>query len=71
MVLEVNNLPAHAVDGGDPGLLLGQEDHLEEGMQPVPVFLPGEFHRQRRQAAVHRVANSLTQVGHELSTHAN
>ena len=26
---------------------LGQEDPREEGMQPVPVFLPGEFHRQR------------------------
>ena len=26
---------------------LGQEDPLEKGMQPTPVFLPGEFHRQR------------------------
>ena len=26
---------------------LGQEDPLEEGMQPIPVFLPGEFHGQR------------------------
>ena len=25
---------------------LGCEDHLEKGMQPTPVFLPGEFHRQ-------------------------
>ena len=26
---------------------LGLEDPLEEGMQPTPVLLPGEFHRQR------------------------
>ena len=26
---------------------LGREDSLEEGMQPTPVFLPGEFHGQR------------------------
>ena len=26
---------------------LGWEDHLEKGMQPVPVFLPGKFHGQR------------------------
>ena len=26
---------------------LGQEDLLEKGMQPTPVFLPGEFHGQR------------------------
>ena len=27
--------------------LLGQEDPLEKGMQPTPVFLPGKFHGQR------------------------
>ena len=27
---------------------LGQEDPLEEGMAPIPVFLPGELHGQRR-----------------------
>ena len=26
---------------------LGQEDTLEEGMEPTPVFLPGEFHGHR------------------------
>ena len=25
---------------------LSQEDPLEKGMQPIPVFLPGEFHGQ-------------------------
>ena len=28
---------------------LGQEDPLEEGMQSIPVFLPGEFHGQLNQ----------------------
>ena len=26
---------------------LGQEDSLEKGILPTPVFLPGEFHGQR------------------------
>ena len=26
---------------------LGQEDPLEEGWQPIPILLPGEFHGQR------------------------
>ena len=26
--------------------LLGQEDPLEKKWQPIPVFLPGEFHGQ-------------------------
>ena len=38
---------------------LGREHPLEEGMQPIPVFLPGESHGQRSLAAtVHRVAES-------------
>ena len=40
---------------------LSQEDLLEkETWQPTPVFLPGEFHRQRSlaQAAVYRFAES-------------
>ena len=28
------------------------EDPLEEGTQPIPVFLPGEFHGQRSLAEV-------------------
>ena len=28
-------------------LSLAEEDPLEKGMQPTPVFLPGEFHGQR------------------------
>ena len=31
---------------------LGWEDPLENGMLPTPVFLPGEFHRQRRLGGV-------------------
>ena len=26
---------------------LGQEDPLQKGIVPIPVFLPGEFHGQR------------------------
>ena len=26
---------------------MGQEDPLEKGIAPTPVFLPGEFHGQR------------------------
>jgi len=32
---------------GDRVQSLGWEDALEEGMQPTPVFLPGESHGQR------------------------
>jgi len=31
-------------------LSLGWENPLEEGMQPTPVFLPGESHGQRSPA---------------------
>ena len=38
---------------------LNWEDPLEEGMQPIPVFLLGECHGQRSLVAiVHRVAES-------------
>ena len=40
----VKNLPAMQETGVQ---FLGQEDPLEKGMAPTPVFLPGEFHRQR------------------------
>ena len=40
---------------------LGWEDPLEEGLQPAPVFLPGESHgRGPWQATVHRFAVSDT-----------
>ena len=36
---------------------LGEEDPLEKGWQPTPVFLPGEFHGQRSLAGyIHGVA---------------
>ena len=40
---------------------LGQEDPLEKGMVPTPLFMPGEFHGTWR-ATVHRVAKSHTQL---------
>ena len=44
MVQIVKNLPAAQESQVQ---LLGQEDPLEKGMQPTPVFLPGKFHGQR------------------------
>ena len=43
----VKNVPANAGDIRDIVQALTQEDPLEEGMQPTPVFLPGESHGQR------------------------
>ena len=43
------NLPAMQET---PVQSLGWEDPLEEGMQPIPVFLPGESHGQRSLAEV-------------------
>ena len=40
----VKNLPAKQKSQVQS---LGQEDPLEESMQLIPAFLPGEFHRQR------------------------
>ena len=49
MVLVVKNLPAKARDARDMGSVAGwgQEDPLEEEVDPTPVFLPGETHGQR------------------------
>ena len=42
---------------------LGWEDPLEEGMQPTPVFLPGEFHGQRNLVGYSpRIAKSWTRL---------
>ena len=44
MAQTVKNLPAMR----EPQVRsLGQEDPLEKRMAPTPVFLPGEFHRER------------------------
>ena len=32
---------------GDPGSIPGSKRSLEKGVEPTPVFLPGEFHGQR------------------------
>ena len=48
---------------------LGWEDPLEEGMQPTPVFLPGEFHGQRSLVGytVHGIAKSQTRLRNQHS----
>ena len=43
MALVVKNPPANAEGIRE----MGQEDPLEEGIQPTPIFLPGESHGQR------------------------
>jgi len=40
-------LPASAADAGDLGSIPSQEDPLEKGCQPTPLFLPGKSHGQR------------------------
>ena len=35
-------------ESGDPSLIPGSGNLLEKGMVTTPVFLPGEFHAQRR-----------------------
>ena len=47
MALVVKNPPANAEDMRDAGSIPGLGRSLEEGMQPTPVFLPGESHGQR------------------------
>ena len=50
------------------GKSLGQDDSLEKEYLPTPVFLPGEFHGQRREAGqgtAHGVTKSQTQLSHQ------
>ena len=49
----LKNPPANALDTRLQSL--NQEEPLEESLQPIPVFLPGESHGQK---AVHRIAKS-------------
>ena len=47
---------------------LGQEDPLEKEWQPIPVFLPGKSHRQRRLAGY---SPSVARVRHDRVTSNN
>ena len=47
MVLLVKNPPANAGNVREPGLILGGEDPLEEGMATHSSILAGESHGQR------------------------
>ena len=51
MDLVIKNALANAGDIRDMGSILDQEDPLEEGMPPTPVFLPGESHGLRSPAS--------------------
>ena len=48
---------------------LGWEDPLEEGIQPTPVFLPGESSWTEELEGLHRVSKSGTRLK-RLSAHA-
>ena len=50
VAIVVKNPPANA----------GREDPLEEGMQPTPIFLPGESHGQR--SLVESIELDMTKV---------
>ena len=62
VVLVVKDPLASAGDVRDSGSSLGQEDSLEEGMQPIPVFLPGESYGQRSLVGYHPWGH---RVGHD------
>ena len=47
---------------------LGQEDPLEKGMAPSPVFLPGEFHGQRSLAGYSPWGRKESDTTERLST---
>ena len=48
---------------------LDQEEPLEQGMVPTPVFLPGEFQGQRSlEGCVHGVAEGRTQLSDSTFT---
>ena len=59
----VKNPPANA---GDSGLIPGSGQSPAEGWQPIPVFLPGKSHGQRRLAACSPWGHK--RVSHDLAT---
>ena len=65
VVLVVKDPLASAGDVRDSGSSLGQEDSLEEGMQPIPVFLPGESPWTEEPGRLK--PTGLQRVGHDAS----
>ena len=62
VVLVIKNPPANAGDLREASTNLGSG--RSPAWQPIPLFLPGEFHIQRSLAGyiVHRVAKSRTEM---------
>ena len=59
----VKNLSANAGNTGDAGSTPGLRNPWRRKWQPIPVFLPGEFHGQRAWwDTVHGVAKSQAQL---------
>ena len=50
---------------------LGQEDPLEEEMQPTPVFLPGESHGQRSLAGYSLWGHKESDTTKQVSAHTH
>ena len=48
---------------------LGQEDPLEKGWQPTPVFLPGEFHGQKSLVGYSPQGHKESDMTEQLSMH--
>ena len=59
MVPVVKNLPANAGDIRDVGLIPGfRKIPWKRAWQPIPVFVPEEFHRQWCPMGLHRVRHN-------------
>ena len=58
----------NARDARDYARSLGQEDPLEEGRQPTPVFWPGECHGQRRLVGYIPWGHKESDITEQLST---
>ena len=48
---------------------LGREDPLEEKWQPIPAFLPGEFHGQRSLAGYSSWGHKESDATYQLNNH--
>ena len=66
----VNNPPTSAGDTRDAGLILGLgRSPWRRKWQPTPVFLPGEFHRQRGLVGYSPWGRKESDTTEQLSTH--
>ena len=55
-----------ACNVGDLGSIPGSKRSLEKGMEPTPVFLPGEFHGQRSLACYSPLGSAELDTAEQL-----